>query len=161
MKDRFLILAILTFIYSVQVQANTVLYNSNIIVINDVLADPNDLWIAPSDLTRVNGFELKPEGACLNDICVPVKQEEDSDIFLKRGQKRWFNLTELARKLEQAYVFDHESSVWSFGPIPVTRQAFTNQHQAPDFSIANRQGEPVSLSQFKDMKVPLLTWASW
>lgn len=152
---------LITLMVAFPVGASTVLYNDNMVDISEVLSDPNDLWVGPVDLTRVNGFVLKPEGACLDDICVPVKQDEDSSLFIKRDQKSWFNVTELARKLDQAYVFDHQAAVWSFGPIPVTRQSFTKQHMAPGFSIANRQGEPVSLSEFKDMKVLLLTWASW
>ncbi|HIG43891.1 MAG TPA: hypothetical protein EYQ14_25675 [Gammaproteobacteria bacterium] len=142
-------------------QASTVLYHNATIVVDEVLPDPNDLWVKPSDLTRVNGFVLKPEGACLDDICVPVLQDEDSSLYVKRGGKSWFNVSELARKLSQAYVFDYNANVWSFGAIPVTRQSFTRDHMAPDFSILDRQGKPVRLSEYKDMKVLLLTWASW
>ena len=142
-------------------QASTILYHNQTVVVDGVLPDPNDLWVRPDDLTRVNGFVLKPEGACLDDICVPVKQDEDSSLFVKRSGKSWFNVTELARKLGQSYVFDHAAGVWSFGAIPVTRQSFTQHHMAPDFNILDRQGKPVSLSEYKDMKVLLLTWASW
>jgi hypothetical protein len=117
--------------------------------------------VKPADLTRVNGFVLKPEGACLAEICVPVKQDRDSSLYVNRSDKSWFNVTELARKLSQPYVFDHGAEVWSFGAIPVVRQSFTQKHMAPDFSIMDRQGKPVSLSEYKDMKVLLLTWASW
>ena len=77
----------------------TVLYQDHTIGVADTLADPNDLWIPPSELTRVNGFEMKPEGACLDEICVPVKQDEDSAIFITRGDAQWINVTELARRL--------------------------------------------------------------
>lgn len=43
----------------------TVLYDDQVIEVERTLADPNDLWVVPADLPRVNGFELKPEGACL------------------------------------------------------------------------------------------------
>ena len=146
---------------AIPLQASTVLYNNATIAVSDVLADPNDLWVRPTDLTRVNGFSLKPEGACLDDICVPLKQDEDSSLYVNRDDKSWFNVSELARKLNQSYVFDYGANVWSFGAIPVTRQSFTKQHIAPDFSLLDRQGNPVSLSKYKDMKVLLLTWASW
>jgi hypothetical protein len=51
----------------------TVLYDDQVIEVERTLADPNDLWVVPSDLPRVNGFELKPEGACLDELCVPVR----------------------------------------------------------------------------------------
>ena len=146
---------------AIPLQASTVLYNNATIAVDDVLPDPNDLWVQPTDLTRVNGFSLKPEGACLDDICVPLKQDEDSSLYINRDDKSWFNVSELARKLNQPYVFDYAANVWSFGAIPVVRQSFTKQHIAPDFSLLDRQGNPVSLSKYKDMKVLLLTWASW
>ena len=32
---------------------------------------------------------------------------------------------------------------------------------APDFTLPDRNGKPVKLSQFRGKKVLLLTWASW
>jgi peroxiredoxin len=32
---------------------------------------------------------------------------------------------------------------------------------APDFSVPDRKGRPVRLSQFLGKKVLLVTWASW
>ena len=91
-----------------------VLYQDKAVSVDQVLGDPNDLWVTPADLTRVNQFTLKPEGACLDDLCVPVKQDSDSAIFVTRSGQRWFNVSELARRLNQAYVFDHNAAVWSF-----------------------------------------------
>lgn len=155
------IILLLGIVVSMPIFAATVLYQDKVISVDEVLADPNDLWVRPKDLTRVNGFELKPEGACLDDICVPVKQNEDSDMFVTRKSKNWFNVTELSRKLRQAFVADHEADVWSFGSVPAIRNQFVDQHIAPDFTLPDRQGKPVSLSEFKGKKILLLTWASW
>ncbi|MCZ6855315.1 MAG: redoxin domain-containing (seleno)protein, partial [Gammaproteobacteria bacterium] len=95
----------------------TVLFEQNVVTISETLADPTDLWVTTEDLTRVNGFELKPEGACLDEICVPVKQDEDSDLFVRRDGRAWFNVTELADRLQQPVVVDHQASVFSFGAI--------------------------------------------
>jgi len=139
----------------------TVLFNDQVIEIARTLADPNDLWIVPEDLPRVNGFELKPEGACLGELCVPVLQDRDSGLFVTRSGQAWFNVTELSRKLEQAFVADHDNGVWSFGEIPITRRQFLRSALAPDFELPNRQGELVRLSDFLGKKVLLITWASW
>jgi hypothetical protein len=139
----------------------TVLYQDQTIGVADTLADPNDLWIAPSELTRVNGFELKPEGACIDDICVPVKQNEDSEIFITRGEAQWFNVTELARRLQQPFVADHDSAIWSFGAVPATRTGFLQRGIAPDFALKDRRGREVTLADYDGMKILLLTWASW
>ncbi len=102
----------------------TVLYDDQVIEVERTLADPNDLWVVPADLPRVNGFELKPEGACLEELCISVLQDRDSDMFVTRAGQAWFNVTALARRLEQAYAADHAHRVWSFGEMPVTRIRF-------------------------------------
>ena len=139
----------------------TVLYDDRVAEIERTLPDADDLWVLPADLPRVNGFELKPEGACLDELCVPVRQDRDSELFVRRGGEGWFNVTGLARKLEQAYAVDHDHRVWSLGQIPVTRTRFLNAALAPDFELPNREGELVRLSDFRGKKVLVVTWASW
>ena len=139
----------------------TVLYQDRVVALERTLPDPNDLWVLPQDLPRINDFVLKPEGACLAELCIPVRQDRDSDIFVTRADQGWFNVTELARRLQQAFVVDQERAVWSFGNIPVTRNAFLQSATAPDFALPNREGKLVRLSDFKGKKVLIVTWASW
>jgi hypothetical protein len=144
-----------------QAGRTTVLYQDRVVELERTLPDPNDLWVLPQDLPRVNDFVLKPEGACLAELCVPVRQDRDSEIFVTRAAQGWFNVTELARRLQQPFVVDGEHAVWSFGNIPVTRNAFLQSAIAPDFALPNREGKLVRLSDFKGKKVLIVTWASW
>ena len=157
MKQSALLLCVLV---SASAVADTVLYDGRV---NEVsaLADPTDLWIPTADLNRTTGFELKPEGACIDDICVPVRQDVDSELLVRRRDNTWFNVTELADRLEQPYVADHDARLWSFGSIPVREVAFYERAIAPDFTLKDRDGNAVQLSDFKGKKVMLLTWASW
>lgn len=139
----------------------TVLINGEVITVEPTLPDANDLWIPVGELTRVSGFELKPEGACLDEICVPVRQDQDSELLVRRQGAPWFNLTELADRVHQPYLADHESGVWGFGEIPAQRQSFVRDGQAPDFTLPDWRGDTRSLSDFKGKKIMLLTWASW
>ena len=138
----------------------TVLFGDRAIEIDRTLGDPNDLWVTPDDLTRINGFVLKPEGACLDSICIPLLQDGDSAMLVTRDGKKWFNATALARKLGQAFAVDHEKGVWSFGQIPLTRGAFLQSGTAPDFELPDRNGDIVRLSDFRGKKVMIITWAS-
>ena len=129
--------------------------------VTEVLADPNDLWVTKADLPDVNGFELKPEGACLDEICIPIKQSEDSDLFVTRQGKGWVNVTGLARILQQPVVADYDTQTFSLGAIPVQRTSFVRDAVAPDFELKDWQGNTYSLSDFKGKKIMLLSWASW
>ena len=139
----------------------TVLYVDRSTAIEHTLTDPTDLWVVPEDLTRINDFVLKPEGACIDDLCVPIRQDRDSEIFVTREEQGWINVTELADRLKQRYVVDADARVWGFGEIPATRSAFLKQAMAPDFTLPDRSGNPVSLADFRGKKVMLLSWASW
>ena len=62
-------------------QSATVLYNERVVELEQTLPDATDLWVKPEDLTRVNDFVLKPEGACLDELCVPVLQDRDLSLI--------------------------------------------------------------------------------
>ena len=142
-------------------ESATVLYDDRVVSVEGTLAAPNDLWVTPEDLTRINGFEIKPQGVCLDDLCIPLRQDEDSDLFVTRRGQNWFNVTQLANRLEQAFVVDQEHRVWSFGELPVERTAFLESARAPDFALQDRDGNLVRLSDFRGKKVLIVTWASW
>lgn len=156
-----LLLGTALFAGAVTAQNATVLYNERVVLIEQTLPDASDLWVTPDDLTRINDFVLKPEGACLDDLCVPVLQDRDSDMYVTRSGQGWFNVTGLADKLEQAHVTDHEDGIWSFGTMPLERRGFFRGGEAPDFALPDRDGNIVRLSDFRGKKVLLLTWASW
>jgi len=133
----------------------TVLYDGRAIRLNRVGSDTagDTLWILKSNLASINGFELKPQGACREDICIPIPRA------MMRGD--YFNLTAFAQRVGQRVVVDADTRVWSFGEIPVVRGAFLESRMAPDFSVPDRKGRPVRLSQFRGKKALVVTWASW
>jgi hypothetical protein len=137
--------------------AATVLYDGRTIGLDHVGPDPSHaadaLWIGKTDLPRVNEFEVKPQGACRADVCIPIPKT------MVRGA--YFNLTAFARKLGQAVVADVSARVWSFGEIPLVRGSFLASRMAPDVAVPDRQGRLVHLSDFRGKKVLLVTWASW
>jgi hypothetical protein len=137
-------------------QKATVLYDGRAITLDRVSPDPKQpdaLWVRKTDLPNINGFELKPQGACRADICIPVPKT------MTRGT--YFNLSAFAQRVGQRVVADLPTRVWSFGEIPVVRGAFLESRMAPDFAVPDRKGRPVHLSQFLGKKVLLVTWASW
>jgi hypothetical protein len=109
----------------------TVRHDGRTIAVERTLDDPRDLWVTPEDLTRINGFVLKPEGACLEEICIPVRQDRDSDLLITRAGAKWFNITAFARKIQQTFSVDRAKRVWTFGPLPFkkTRTATVDDDQ--------------------------------
>jgi hypothetical protein len=146
-KSIGLVLGSLLFSGLVNAQSTVVLYNERVVEIDQTLADATELWVKPDDLTRINDFVLKPQGVCLDELCIPVQA--------------WFNVTGLADKLQQAHITDYNDGIWSFGTMPLERQSFFRAGEAPDFELPDRDGNIVRLSDFRGKKVLLLTWASW
>lgn len=134
----------------------TVLYQGRTITLNETKND-TDLLINPNDLKRVNGFELKPEGACYGEICVPLS---DQILQTVNGEKL-FNLTAFSRLLDQPYVRDLGTAVWSFSEIPVKRKNMMVDAMAPDFSVTDRRGQVINMSDLKGKKALIVTWSSW
>ena len=159
LSNRLAALSILMF--PLAAQAATVITLDGMTTIDHTLPDPINLWVRKEDLPSVNGFELKPEGACLDEICVPVRQGEDSSLFVTRQNQGWINVSELARRIRQAIVADHETGTFSLGEIPAQRSSQTRQGAAPDFELTDWRGEKHRLSDFKGKKIMLLSWASW
>ena len=134
----------------------TVLYDDRAVTLDRVRADrstPTRLWVQTRDLPRINEFELKPEGACRADLCVPVPKS------MIDGE--YFDFSGFARLTGQAEVADSTTRTWSYGEMPVLRGAFLESRMAPDFAVPDRKGNPVRLSGFRGKKVLVVTWASW
>jgi hypothetical protein len=137
--------------------AATVLYNDKAVALRTTGRDPNQvkdaLWVRTRDLPDINQFEVKPQGACRADICIPIPKE------MRRGE--YFNLTAFAKKIGQPVVAEPEARVWSLGEIQALRGTFLENRMAPDFAVPDRAGRPVHLSRFRGKKVLVMTWASW
>jgi hypothetical protein len=137
--------------------AATVLYNDRSVALDRVGRDPKQapdaLWVRKRDLPRINDFELKPQGACRADLCIPIPKD------MIRGD--YFNLTAFAKKAGQPVVAEAGERVWSFGEMQALGGGFVSSRIAPDFAVPDRAGRPVRLSTFRGKKVLVVTWASW
>jgi hypothetical protein len=136
--------------------STTVLYQGRTVTLEDT-GPGAGLLIRPGDLPRVNGFTLKPEGACYDDLCIPI----NDSLLLEREGQQWFDLTAFADLLGQPYVADVESRVWSFAEIPARRESMLVDAMAPDFAVTDRGGQVVTLADLRGKKALIVTWSSW
>ena len=134
----------------------TVLYQGRTITLSET-GDGDNLLIKPEDLGRINGFVLKPEGACYADMCIPLNDE----LLPTVEGEQWFDLTAFAGLLEQPYVVDREAGVWSFAEIPAKRRNMMVDAMAPEFEVTDRKGNVVRMADLKGKKALIVTWSSW
>lgn len=136
--------------------STTVLYQGKTFTLDET-GEGDGLLIRPEELTRINGFVLKPEGACLDDLCIPVHDK----LLVERDGRQWFNLTAFADLMEQPWVADNEASVYSFAEIPAKRQSTMVDAMVPDFEITDRKGNVIRPVDLKGKKALIVTWSSW
>jgi len=107
------------------------------------------LEVAPEDLRARTGWELKPEGLCKADRCVPLPGER-ADLI---------DVRVLAERLGMALVHDETHGLWALGPESGGRALLSAE--LPEISLPDRHGDPFSLSSLRGTKVLLVAWASW
>jgi AhpC/TSA family len=123
---------------------------------------PRDqLWAPLDDLPKLLGVELKPEGVCVGEVCMPLDAEARRALVKDHAGRSHVELLGLAARLNQPVAAERDQHVWSFGEIPAVREATWSNAEAPDFTLPNREGKEVRLSDFRGKKVLILTWASW
>jgi len=139
----------------------TVLYADRMVKIPLTLAGEADLWVTPEQITAINGYTLKPEGLCREEICIPISRKPADGFVQTKDGAELFNMSKLADKLSQPIVRDVKRYIWSFGPQGSQKAEGAAPVMAPDFALPDRQGKTVKLSDFRGKKVLLLSWASW
>lgn len=125
----------------------------------DALVLGERLWVPVDRLEEVSGFTLKPEGICDPISCYPVP--EGKGWIKERGGERFVDLTSFAAHIAQPVAYEAEGPIFSFAAAEGIPGAPLAGGMAPDFTLPNRTGEQVSLSDFRGKKVLIVTWASW
>jgi len=137
----------------------TILYKERPPYAATAAAEGENLWLDASELSAASGWELRPEGACRGDVCVPIPRGREGE-FLRDGSAG-FNLAALARLLGQPIVHDTAYGVWFFGESADVRSKALQSLRAPDFTLPDLAGRPHALADYRGKKVLLVFWASW
>ncbi len=135
----------------------TVLYQGGEASVDEARPEAGELWLTLPELSAATGWELKPEGVCKDEICVPVPAARQAALI----RADLFNLTEFARMIEQSFAGDDTHGVWYFGPPGWEWKSRLASKDAPDFTLPDLAGTMHSLSELRGKKVFLLFWASW
>jgi peroxiredoxin len=114
------------------------------------------LLVAPEDLPAAIGWELKPEGLCRGDACLPAR---DRDALLVDGQ---VDLCVVAATLRAPFVVDAHIDIAVLGASAAERGAEREEmHVAPDLALRDLDGNVYEWSELGRKKKVITTWASW
>ena len=116
------------------------------------------ILIAPDALTSELGWELKPEGLCKGEICVPVR--ERGALLPDAGDGR-VDLTAFALALGRPLAVDVDARVAALGVAASERASQLATLRAPDFELPDLSGKLHRLSDHRGKKVLLIAYASW
>lgn len=125
----------------------------------EAASEGENLWIKVADLKAASGWELKPEGVCKGEVCVPIPPGRRADFLRDEGGQ--FNLAALADLLGQVVLRNEQHSVWLFGQGARARREMMTSPEAPDFELPDLDGKLHRLSDYRGKKVLLSAWASW
>jgi len=109
------------------------------------------LFLPVDELPAATGWELKPEGACLGEVCVPLPAAARRPGLV--------DVAALARALGRPLV--QEGAIWVAGEPAAARADALSTLQAPDFELPDLAGRLHRLSDYRGRKVVVLSWASW
>jgi hypothetical protein len=105
------------------------------------------LDISPAEFHRLTGWEIKVEGACKGDTCVPLQSAD-------------FDLAQTADRLGMALVADQREQLWALGPETLSGRALATA-DASDFALPDLDGNEFHLSSLRGQKVVLVAWAPY
>ena len=99
----------------------------------------------PEELETRTGWSVKPEGACRDEMCIPLP--------------RPFDVRDLASRLGMALLYDEPHSLWALGPESGGRAL--HSAQLPDVVLPDRNARDFALRSLRGTKVFMVAWASW
>ena len=101
------------------------------------------------EFERTTGWAIKPQGACLGDLCVPLSDGVDGDRV---------DVAAVAGRLGMPVVSG--GGVHAIGPATVGGRALATA-ATPELTLPDLEGRPFSLSTLRGKKVLLIAWAPW
>jgi hypothetical protein len=107
--------------------------------------------LSPAELQEKTGWELKPEGACKGDRCVPVPGLLGADGRV--------DVEEFARRLHMPVASDADHGLWALGPESGGRVLASAEF--PELQLDDYDGAVFDLASLRGRKVLLVAWASY
>jgi hypothetical protein len=111
------------------------------------------LDLTAEEFAETTGWEIKPEGACQEDVCVPLPAlEPDAEGRIE--------VTVVAERLGMPIAHDGAHGLWALGPRSGDRRVL-ERARMPDLVLQDFDGDAFDLASLRGRKVVLIAWASW
>ena len=121
----------------------------------DATVDGGRVLLTPADLPSALGWELKPEGLCQGDRCVPVR---DRDALLDGDR---IDAVAVAELLGSRTMLDADAEVLAVSVARTERALALRDRTAPDFELPDLDGVAARLSDWRGRRRLLVAFASW
>jgi hypothetical protein len=108
------------------------------------------LRIPKREFEAGTGWQLKPEGACQGDICIPLSQPAGDVV----------DVAAVADDMGMPLVTATGQDLWALGPAAIGGRALASA-QAPELSLPDLDGKTFHLSSLRGRKVLLFAWAPY
>jgi len=111
------------------------------------------LDLTAEEFEQATGWKLEPEGACRDEVCVPLPPlEVDADDR--------FDATVVADRLGMPIAHDETHGLWALGPQSGDRRVLDNARM-PELVLPDFDGIPFDFASRRGRKVVLVAWGSW
>ena len=131
----------------------TVLWESGVHVVG---AAGSPRRVTVSDFETISGWDLRPEGLCNGDACVPVR-----DRSALEPEAGVIDVAVAAAVLDRPVVADDDAGVVAVGASRDSRRRALADRQAPGFTLPDLDGNPHSLADLQGRATVLVTFSSW
>jgi hypothetical protein len=112
--------------------------------------------VAAADLAAATGWELKPEGLCRGEVCVPLLGR----TVTRPGDPARIDLAAWADAVGLLLVDASEDGAAALVPSAAAH-ASADRGRAPSLTLPDVDGTPISFDDHSGHKRVLVTWASW
>jgi hypothetical protein len=121
----------------------------------DARAEGDRLLVDADALPAAIDWELKPQGLCHDEVCVPLRDRHG--LFVD-GQ---LDLAAIAAALGRPVVVDAAAGIAAMALDPTGRRQALTALEAPSFTLDDLDGNPHSLDEWRGRKKLLFAFASW
>lgn len=116
------------------------------------------LTVPRSEFEARTGWQLKPEGACKGDVCVPLA--DNPAARPSGGGDDVVDIASLAEQMNLPLLHDDTHGVWALGPESIGAHVLTTV-EAPNLTLPTLEGDPFELRSLLGKKVVLVAWSPY